>query len=188
VSGTGDDYELSLASGQIESLTVVAGNSVTYNLQVANDAVFTGTVTLECPGTLPAATFCTLTPPTAVFTGPSQTIPFTIMLQTTSRTKVPGTEVPPAPRWPSGPSSPLPDPVLLAIAVLLALFVAANRHRNRRSAAILALSVLAVGAILVGCYHHSLSINGTPAGTSDLIVQGTAQNASRGLHIQLIVQ
>lgn len=55
VSGTGDDYELSLAPSQIQSLTVVAGNSVTFNLQATNDAVFTGAVTFECPGNLPAA-------------------------------------------------------------------------------------------------------------------------------------
>jgi DNA-binding beta-propeller fold protein YncE len=189
VSGTGDDYELSLAPSQIQSLTVVAGNSVTFNLQATNDAVFMGLVTFECPGNLPAATFCTITPQTVNFTAPSQTIPFMVMLQTTSRTKVPGTQVPPLNEFPRGPQGPLPFPA--AVGALLAVLICALlvRLRSRRRQALLFASALAVLATaLVGCHHKGLTINGTPAGTTDLIVQGTAQNATRGVHFQLVVQ
>ena len=189
VSGTGDDYELSLAPGQIQSLTVVAGNSVTFNLQASNDAVFMGTVTFECPGNLPAATFCTITPSSANLTAPSTTIPFMITLQTTSRTKVPGTEVSPFQNVPRKPQGPIPFPAVFSFAAVLSLLLITLRSRSRRSSAILALSTLAIfAALLGGCHHKGLTINGTPAGTTDLIVQGTAQNATRGVHIQLVVQ
>lgn len=189
VSGTGDDYELSLAPSQIQSLTVVAGNSVTFNLQATNDTVFMGSVTFECPGNLPAATFCTITPPTVSFTAPSQTIPFMVMLQTTSRTKVPGTQMPPLNEFPRDPQGPLPFPA--AVGAILAVLICAllMRFRWRRRQALLFASALAVLATaLVGCHHKGLTINGTPAGTTDMIVQGTAQNATRGVHIQLVVQ
>jgi trimeric autotransporter adhesin len=189
VSGTGDDYELSRAPGQIQSLTVVAGNTATFNLQATNDAVFMGTVTFECPGNLPAATLCTITPSSASFTGPSQTVPFMIALQTTSRTKVPGTEVPPLRELPRTPPGALPFPVAVCLALLLSLVLIILRRRARRPVGIYAVSVLVVvAAMLGGCHHKSLTINGTPAGTTDLIVQGTAQNATRGVPIQLVVQ
>lgn len=188
VSGTGDDYELNLTPSQIQSLTVVAGNSVTFNLQATNDAVFTGTVTFECPGNVPAATLCTFSPPTVTFNAPLQTIPFMITFQTTSRTKVPGTEVPPVSNFPDRPSGPLPFPFLIGLCFLLALYGVIRGFRAPRPAAVFALSILAIAAVIVGCHHKGLTINGTPAGTTNMIVQGTSQNATRGVPIQLVVQ
>ena len=64
-AGTGDDYELQLASGQASELTVVQGNTITFNAQVLPDGVFGQEgeqVALQCPANLPAFTSCTITP------------------------------------------------------------------------------------------------------------------------------
>lgn len=188
LSGTGDDFELALQPSQINTLTVAAGNSVTFNLQATNDTVFMGTVVFECPGNTPPATQCTFNPTSATFNAPSQTIPFTITFQTTSRTKVPGTEVPPVGNSPRGPLGPIPFPLVGAVAFLAALYGAVRSYRARSPAAVLALSLVAVGVLLAGCHHKGLTINGTPAGTTNMIVQGTAQNATRGVQLQLVVQ
>jgi hypothetical protein len=64
-AGTGDDYELQLASGQASELTVVQGDTITFNAQVAPDSVFGQDgeqVALQCPANLPPFTSCTVTP------------------------------------------------------------------------------------------------------------------------------
>lgn len=64
-AGTGDDYELQLASSQASELTVVQGDTITFNAQVAPDGVFGQTgeqVALQCPANLPPFTSCTITP------------------------------------------------------------------------------------------------------------------------------
>jgi hypothetical protein len=64
-AGTGDDYELQLASSQASELTVVQGDTITFNAQVAPDSVFGQDgeqVALQCPANLPPFTSCTITP------------------------------------------------------------------------------------------------------------------------------
>ena len=105
-------------------------------------------------------------------------------------------------------------PALLAVAGLLALGVAiwprvrrgiAGDHaaagatccaptraiwprRARGAAATIVLGVALAAALLGGCHHHFSQNTGTPPGTTQLIVQGTAQNASRAASMTLIVQ
>jgi sugar lactone lactonase YvrE len=191
VSGTGDDYELSLASGQTKSVTVTAGDTATYNLQASNDTVFQGTVTLVCPGNMPTAALCSFSAPAVSFSAPSQTAPFKLMIQTTSRTKVPGTEVPPAITGPRGPTALFPALLSALAMALLALLSwgrlrGARRHRKAAALAVL-MAAATTAALLAGCHRKGLTINGTPAGTYNLIVQGTAQNATRAVGITLVV-
>jgi len=64
-AGTGDDYELQLASGQASALTVVQGDTIAFNAQAAPDSVFGQNgeqVALQCPANLPPFTSCTITP------------------------------------------------------------------------------------------------------------------------------
>lgn len=59
--------------------------------------------------------------------------------------------------------------------------------RVRRSVSVVALFVLFV-AILAGCHHSSSTgIVVTPKGTTNLTVQGAAQNATRGFTVTLVV-
>jgi hypothetical protein len=59
--------------------------------------------------------------------------------------------------------------------------------RVRQSVSVVALFVLFV-AILGGCHHSSTTgIVVTPKGTTNLTIQGTAQNATRGFTVTLVV-
>jgi hypothetical protein len=218
VSGTGDDYELALAAGQANTATVMNGLTATYNMQGTNDGTFLGTVTLVCPNNAPVETTCILTPPTLDFTSANQTIPFTAAFQTTSRNpKKPksGTAlamiVPPggAARPPQFPAlRGLAYPIALAVFLML-LFMAESWRRIAPAAlrlralgvrenemrrlnlchAICVLGLFVVAAtFLAGCHHHVATTNGTPAGSTTMVVQGTAQNASRPVTITLVVQ
>ena len=85
LAGTGDDFQIAFASGQLTEITISAGDTGTFNLQVVPDSVFTGTVTPVCPGNLPFETTCTFSPASVVVTTPGTAVPFSVMFQTTSR-------------------------------------------------------------------------------------------------------
>jgi sugar lactone lactonase YvrE len=235
VSGTGDTYSLALASDQLQSVTVTAGQTATWNLQVTNDATFTGTVTFVCPPELPTLTSCSFTPTTVNFTAPNQTIPFMASLMTTSQTptKSPVTSALPPMNRPQTPGGWLRFPArgigiatifAFAAMVLLGLcsgvplgrqplhFAFSRRGQNRiqrqdgarkgrrykttgaalpqrRWAPTFALLVaIAAAAFVGGCHHHLAVVTGTPAGTTDLILQATAQGASRAIGITIVVK
>jgi sugar lactone lactonase YvrE len=89
LAGTGDDYQLAFASGQLTEISVAAGNTGTFMLQVVPDNTFTGTVTFICPGNLPAQTTCTFSPASVNITTPGTAVPFSVAFMTTSRVPVP---------------------------------------------------------------------------------------------------
>jgi len=86
LTGTGDDYQIQLASGQLQEMSVVQGNSVSYHLQIAALGVFGQNgeqVSFLCPGNMPANTTCTISPAT-VNPGVGSTVPFTVTFHTSS--------------------------------------------------------------------------------------------------------
>jgi sugar lactone lactonase YvrE len=85
LAGTGDDFQIAFASGQLTEISISAGDTGTFNLQVVPDSVFTGTVTPVCPGNLPFETTCTFSPASVVVTTPGTAVPFSVMFQTISR-------------------------------------------------------------------------------------------------------
>jgi sugar lactone lactonase YvrE len=89
VAGTGDDYQITLASGQLTEISINAGDTGTFMLQVVPDNTFTGTVTPICPGILPMETTCTFSPASVVVTTPGTAVPFSVAFQTTSRVPLP---------------------------------------------------------------------------------------------------
>jgi sugar lactone lactonase YvrE len=89
VAGTGDDYQIALASGQLTQISVNAGGTGTFMLQIVPDNIFTGTVTFVCPGNLPVATTCTFSPTSVNVTTPGTAVPFSVAFQTTSRVPTP---------------------------------------------------------------------------------------------------
>jgi sugar lactone lactonase YvrE len=88
LAGTGDDYQITLASGQLTEISIDAGATGTFMMQVVPDNIFTGTVTFICPGNLPMQTTCTFTPATVNVTTPGTAVPFSVAFQTTSRVPV----------------------------------------------------------------------------------------------------
>ena len=72
-------------------------------------------------------------------------------------------------------------------AVVLAQF--RSQPRGRLAPAFALVAVIVIAASAVGCHHKSTAaIASTPAGTYNLTVTGSAQNASRGYTVTLIVQ
>jgi sugar lactone lactonase YvrE len=202
LAGTGDDYQLAFASGQLTEISVAAGNTGTFMLQVVPDNTFTGTVTFICPGNLPAQTTCTFSPTSVNITTPGMAVPFSVAFMTTSRVPVP------PPKTGSRPVLALGNPangpgegggisnsrgailafVLIAAIALLCRFALPKRLVPVACAIALALSG---AAILDGCGSGNGtggSVTGTPAGSYKMTVQATAQAAPRGVTVTLDVQ
>jgi len=182
LSGTGDDYQLQLANGQLTSVSVQAGAAATFNLQVVPDNVFSGSVTFVCPNNLPTNTTCTFSSPTVNVTAGKPT-PFSVTFQTTGiinpfkPSMFPSQRIPPnIPRFPA---------LLVTGALVMLAFLA----RRRRRFVPITFGALALALLLFGCSkgRSQASVGATPAGTSTMAVTGNAQNASRALTITLNV-
>jgi len=199
LAGTGDDYELSLASSQSTEITVVQGFIATIQAQVTADSVFGAsgeTVMLACAGALPKSSTCSFTPcPLTV--APNSSASFSIMIGTSSTL---GT-LPPVTNPCGGTASSsrtLARPVL-------AIYVPHNapRHRGRFPALLLmaagfAIALTAVwtrggsrkrvplilavfgltALLLAGCGSSGVSGIATPVDTYTLTITGSALDAS----------
>jgi sugar lactone lactonase YvrE len=180
LSGTGDDYQLQLANGQLMSVSVQAGAAATFNLQVVPDNAFSGTVTLVCPGNLPTNTTCAFSSPTVNVT-PGTPAAFSVTFQTTGiinpfqPAALPG-GIPPNWRFPA----------VLLIATMIVLFCV-SRWRNLL--VVTSFGLLAFALLLFGCSkgRSQASVGATPAGTSTMTVTGNSQDASRAVTITLNV-
>ena len=194
LAGTGDDYQIIFASGQLTEISINAGDTGTFNLQVVPDSIFTGTVTPICPGNLPFETTCTFSPASVVVTTPGTAVPFSVMFVTTSRVPVPPPKTGAMPMMGGGSGGgnfvargAIGAFVLIA-AIVLFCFVPPKRLVP--IACVLALAI-GVAAILEGCKSGSGSgggITGTPAGSYKMTVQATSQSAPRGVTVTLDVQ
>ena len=196
LAGTGDDYQLVLADGQLTQISVAAGNTGTFMMQVVPDNIFTGTVNFICPGKIPANTTCTFTPPSVSVTAPGMAVPFSVAFQTTSR--VPTKNGGAAPEGGAGASgaslrgrSLTANAALVLATIAILVLMGALRWRTSllRAAAVIVLA-LGVAAILEGCHGGSGNPNpvGTPAGSYTMTVQATTQSAPRGITITLDVE
>jgi hypothetical protein len=199
LAGTGDDYELSLASSQSMEVTVVQGFIATLQAQVTADSVFGASgemVMLACPGTLPKSSTCSFTPcPLTV--APNSTASFSIMIGTSSTL---GT-IPPVtnpcggtalssqtlrqpvlaiyvPRETPRYSGRFPALLLMAAGCPIALTLVSTRG-GRRKRVPLILAVLALTTLLLaGCGSSGVSGIATPIGTYTLTITGNALDAS----------
>jgi hypothetical protein len=139
LAGTGDDYQITFASGQLTEISVNAGATGTFMLQVVPDNIFTGTVTFICPGNLPMETTCTFTPATVNVTTPGTAVPFSAAFQTTSRVPVKtgarvavaGLNKPSGPG--NGPSSSNARGAILAFVVLFSSVGFSLRRKSLRT-------------------------------------------------------
>ncbi|MGB8543574.1 MAG: choice-of-anchor D domain-containing protein [Candidatus Acidiferrales bacterium] len=220
VTGTADDYEITLASGAMQQMTIPQGFAATYQLQIVPDDTFSGSVTLLCPlgSALPAATTCGISAGTTVTTPlvPTLTVtvtagtpvPFNVTFQTTSVATVTSTTtttsmVPGSGifrrgddmNWPGATfrnSAGVPTlsflgafGVLSAIICLMFVFHVFGAKRMLSVFAVCAIFALA----LAGCHHTSTTgIVVTPKGTYNFTVQGTAQGATRGFSVTMVVE
>lgn len=102
LTGTGDDFELSSADGNLNPTeSVLLGQVVPFNLQVTSDGTFSGSVAVQCPTGMPALMTCAISPSTVNVT-PGKAAPFTITLGAVANLNTNVSTVFPLP--PSGPN------------------------------------------------------------------------------------
>ncbi|MGH9758640.1 MAG: choice-of-anchor D domain-containing protein, partial [Candidatus Acidiferrales bacterium] len=231
LSGTADDFEIQIPTGQLQSVGVVAGNAAVFKMEVIPDDTFSApaytgapALTIVCPTNLPAFTSCAISSPNLVSGSTNQVTvaagtptPFTMTFQTTSTA---GTTTPPgsaalalpflgAPGGNAGGgfasnlaavahATHLTPAEMLALALILffaAIFLGVRGLRapalsspRLRLRHLWAPALLLLGAAaLTGCHHAIAKSTGTPSGTTNFLVQGTVQNASRGFVVQMVV-
>jgi hypothetical protein len=198
LAGTGDDYELSLASGQPMEVTVEQGFIATFNAQVTADSVFGANgemVTLACPGNMPTSSTCSFSPCPLALT-PNSTVSFTIAIGTSSNI---GT-VPPVTNPCGGTSSSsealrkpaltiyLPQetprypgrfPPLILMAASFPMAVIVIRKRGPKRLPLVLASLALTALIFSGCGSSGASgAIPTPVNVYSLTVTGNALDAS----------
>ena len=200
VSGTGDDFEITLAPNASATQNVVPGNSATFNLQITPDATFSGTATPACPLQLANNSLpCTIKPTTVSVTA-GQPAPFTVTIATVG----PNTPALLAPAQRKFPRGPLSAALLAAFAAMCLLFVFFARRRQSQRAgplawdssnaflaarlALLACAVIAAVAA-AGCSGSTpVNPNETNPGIYGINITASAQNASRAISLTVNVE
>jgi hypothetical protein len=175
LSGTWEDFTITIPSGYSSSATVSPGQSATYTLTVDGEGGFNQSVTLTCAG-VPSGSTCVVSP-NSVAPGSN----FTVIVTTTAPSAIAPRTLPHL-RWP-GPQA------LLMLAVLLAAIAwtirGSRQGRASRRRAFLPLAAgLLLALALAGCGGATFSGNsnhGTPAGTYTITVTGTAGSGSAAL-------
>lgn len=206
LSGTGDDFQITVAASGSTTQNVIPGNSATFNLQITPDATFTGTVTPACPLQLPNVTLTCAIKPTTVSVTAGQPAAFTVTIGTGGPNATATGFVAPLPRnFPRGPMRFLLLATLAAVLLMLIsgiclrsprarLFVrmfAWNSPRRRVFARFSFAVVATCAAItLAGCGGYSAPAgnpNETPPGIFTIDISATAQNASRAITLTVNV-
>ncbi|HKV49342.1 MAG TPA: NHL repeat-containing protein [Candidatus Acidoferrales bacterium] len=190
LTGTANDYQIQLASGQPLEVSVVAGNAATFNLQVVSVGSFGQNgeqVSLTCPSGTPAQSVCTVSPST-VSPKPGAPASVTVKIQTSS--KIIQAETVPGSGYPGGPIS-----IVLFISLFaLSAFAALVAPKCRLRFACFPALILSVAILFISCHHASTSATETPAGAAQILLQGAALsqngaplNATRGITVTLDV-
>lgn len=196
LSGTGDDFELTVPNITDATQNVIPGNNATYTITVMPDSVFTGTVNLQCPAVLSAKTTsigCT-TQPASVMVAPNAPQQFTVTLTTggpnATQIFLFGRRL-----GPSGRMRLLLGGFVVMLALLyfrtrrvadIQPFVANRKPRPRLAATFFA---LLAATTVAGCggYSSNVNPNETPVGSFPIVITGTAQNAGRSITLTLNV-
>ena len=190
LSGTGDDYQLSLANGQVQEVSVIQGQSVTFHLQVSALGAFGQNgeqVSFLCPGNVPAETTCTFNA-ASVSPAAGATAPFSVTFATSSNNTHSHT-TPVVSSWPGSWWATW-------YVAFAAAWITLQSLRTRRAGHGLQIGSVAVLALVtfVGCHHATITSTATPSGAVTMTVQGAALdksgnslNATRGVTIILDV-
>lgn len=170
------------------SVTVNAGLSATYTIQVGGTGGFASAVNLTC--SLPATatqTSCSFNPASVTPSGATPATS-TLTVTTTSRAFLP----PPAGGRRMGPRF-VPAPLLVLATISLALLFFVAKTRRQRLAASVPLAAVLLLLVLegAGCGGGSSSPptapRGTPAGTYPVTVTGTSANVTHTSKVTLVV-
>ncbi len=189
LSGTADDYQLQLAPGQPLETSVIQGESVSFQLQVAALGAFGQSgeqVSIFCPSGTPAQSICTVTNP-VVSPKPGTPAPFSITIKTSSKYFQ---ATLPSPAFPLSTCGLFLAGIFLSALSFGSLIFLRGRYR---AFGVPALALLA-SIFFVGCHSASIVGAATPTGPTQILIQGSALtqngvalNATRGITVTLDV-
>jgi hypothetical protein len=181
LNGTGMTPDFSIAS-EAASESVVAGQSISFTVDLSSISGFAQSVSLSCGGA-PAASACSVSPSSVALSANGSTSA-TVTLSTIKRTMLP--PLPGAPRWPRTPFVPV---YILTVAVLLAFAIRllpAPRRSFASACLLLLLPLLLMSACNGGTGAGSGS--GTPAGNYQLVITATSGATSHSVPVNLQVK
>lgn len=205
LSGTGDDFQITVAASGSATQNVIPGNSATFNLQITPDATFSGTVTPVCPLQLPNNTLTCTIKPTTVSVTAGQSAAFTVTIGTGGPNATATAFLVPLLR--NFPRDPMRSLLLATLAAVLLILISgislrsprarlfvrmfARNAPRRRGFARFSFAVVATCAAitLAGCRGSSTPANPneTPPGIFTIDISATAQNASRAITLTVNV-
>jgi hypothetical protein len=181
LNGTGMVPDFSIVPDPA-SVTVVAGHTTTFNLDISSISGFSRTISLSCGGA-PAASNCTISPSSVVLAANS-TATATVSISTIARTMLP-----PAGGVRRVPRLPITPFYVLALVALLA-FATRLMPARRRTFATVCLLLLTPVLLMSAC-NGGTAVNsgsGTPAGTYQLVVTGSVGTMAHSVPVNLQVK
>lgn len=182
VAGTGVDFQLGAIAGGSTSVTITAGETATFNMQIT-DQGFSGTPALSCADPIPAAT-CTIAP-TQVTVAANQSAAFTVTVTSAARAAA----VPWNPHFvPGPPHGHLPMLLAFFLLAFALLAIVVRKYRWSRFAPIFALLAGFMLASCGGTTGGAPSLNGTPPGTYTVTISAAVSGAARTVNLTVTVQ
>lgn len=199
LAGVGSTIQITGANGSGTSETVTSGQTATYNLSIAPQGGFSGTVTFSCSG-LPTAASCSINPASAMLNGSA--VPVTVSISTSQQNAIgsppPGTIRGP---WQQGLDWNRAAYAATCLLLFAAISLVAASGRSKKSlharlaratAVAVLLALLAVG--ITSCGGGSSGGGGggtaikTPAGTYTINFVATSSAGTSSAPLTLIVQ
>lgn len=179
LTGVGQDFGISAASGSSSSATVTPGQSATYKVSLSPLGGFSQVVSLACSGA-PSESGCTISPSSVTLSGSTASTATVTVTTTAASAGPPGLDSSPRTRGPGSQRSPIIW--LLTLSALAAISLTGRRRRW--------LALVVAGGIVA----FSLACGGsggggggggrdpgTPLGTYTLTVMGSATPGTANL-------
>jgi len=181
LNGTGLTPDFTVAS-ESPSISIAAGQTASFTVDVSSISGFAQSVALSCGGA-PTASTCSVSPASVSLSANGKATA-TVTVATKARTILP-----PAGDIRRTPRLPFTGFHILALIALMALaskIVPARRHAFVTSCLLLLVPVLVMSACNGGTAVQSGS--GTPAGSFQLVITGSAGTMSHSIPVNLLVK
>jgi hypothetical protein len=182
-----------LTAGSGGTATVAAGTPATYTLSLSGTGGFTGNVALSCSGAPTGAT-CSVSPTTVMVDG-TKVASATVTVTSTARSELLPIGFNNSPTGIQANPTIVISSLLAAILVILTILKLSRISRRRQfvfGALAATLSLLLVAAGCGGSSSSGGNTSGTPAGTYNIVVTGSAGSGPIGINettnLTLIIQ